>query len=435
MRLLLLLLAAPAFAQDDALVFGRLAEMAGQLGSPVAARPRLSMDPADPSAKLWEEGFDEMYTQLRSNLRSRNGQRYAIPGPRFPGVYLWDSAFIAEVWRLWDPQVGQELILSVIRGQRPDGRIPHVRSIVGTSEYANPPLLAWSALRLFQATKDADFLRAAYPALARNAAWLEANRRLPSGLYFWAHPYESGIDNAPRFADRAERRFDDTTKLAAVDLSAYMVIDAESLAGIADALGLSGEASEHRAKANQIRALIDARLWNERRGAYLDRRESGEFVDVLTVASLVPLAAGVPSPERAARILAQIRDPRAFNTPIPFPSVARSDPAFEKDMWRGPVWINMAYLALIGLKRYGYDDDAAAMGGRLAHGVYRTWNETGRFLEFYDPERTDVAELTRKKGNLYKRITLGGKPVSRYVGWTALVNNVVVEILGERVER
>ncbi|MBI5200779.1 MAG: hypothetical protein HY925_04250 [Elusimicrobia bacterium] len=398
---------------------------------PLPPAPKLNIDPSLPEAKVWSEGFDEVYRTLQRNLRENNdGQRHARPAPKYPGTYLWDSAFIAEVWRKWDPSVAQDVLLSVLRNQKGDGRVPQVVSILGTSDISNPPLLSWSAARVARDSKDFFFVDGVYEPLKRFHEWFQANRRHPGGLYFWKHPYESGLDNSPRFASRDEKRFDDTTKLASPDLSAYMVLDAESLAELADLLDKRDEARAFREEAAALRALIEAGLWDEEAGFYFDRNvDTGEFVKVRAISGLVPLVAGVPSPERAQRLRDFIVDPAGFHTATPFPSVARSDPAFEKDCWRGPVWVNMAYLAMLGLERYGYGDDAKSLGRALVDGVYRTYANTGKFVEYYDPDRNDLEELSRKKGNLYKRLTLGSKPVSRFVGWTGLVNTIALETL------
>ncbi len=122
-----------------------------------------------------------------------------------------------------------------------------------------------------------------------------------------------------------------------------------------------------------------------------------------------------------------LTDPNQYNTKIPFPSVARNETIFVKDMWRGPIWINMAYLTIHGMNRYARGDASAMMAKKLVDGVYATWKNEGHFFEFYDPDRTDIKELHRKKGNLWKKLTLGSKPVKDFVGWTGLVNTLVIE--------
>jgi hypothetical protein len=141
----------------------------------------------------------------------------------------------------------------------------------------------------------------------------------------------------------------------------------------------------------------------------------------------MPLAAGVPDAERARRLRDMACDPACFGAPIPLPSVALNDPDFVKDMWRGPVWVNTAYLVLEGLRRYGFREDYGALSWRLCDGVFRVLQAEHQVYEFYDPECFHTRELCRKKGNLWKAITLGSGPQKDFVGWTGLVNTLLIE--------
>ena len=70
------------------------------------------------------------------------------------------------------------------------------------------------------------------------------------------------------------------------------------------------------------------------------------------------------------------------------PSVAASEPAFEPGggprpkrlYWRGPTWVNSAWLLWLGLARLGYEEEAAA----LADGVIDAVAREG-LREYYDP--------------------------------------------------
>jgi glycogen debranching enzyme len=112
---------------------------------------------------------------------------------------------------------------------------------------------------------------------------------------------------------------------------------------------------------------------------------------------------------------------------IPLPSVPLDDPAFEPDMWRGPVWVNTAYGVLRGLRRYGFHREASELAWRLCDGVYRVFGHERQIFEFYDPRAASSARLTRKRGNWWKRLTLGGGPQREFVGWSGLVNTLVIE--------
>ena len=48
--------------------------------------------------------------------------------------------------------------------------------------------------------------------------------------------------------------------------------------------------------------------------------------------------------------------------------------------WRGPVWVNMNWMIIDGLRRYGYDDHAEA----LAESTLEMIEKSG-FFEYFDP--------------------------------------------------
>lgn len=60
--------------------------------------------------------------------------------------------------------------------------------------------------------------------------------------------------------------------------------------------------------------------------------------------------------------------------------------------------------------------------------MFRTYHGTAAIWEFYDAERFDIAKLQRKRGEFWKRITLGNKPLPHY-GWSGLVNTLLIEYL------
>jgi hypothetical protein len=387
-----------------------------------------------PDARAVSDGFAEVYALLFANLQRPDllsSTRHAIPGPAFRGVYLWDSAFIAQIWAAWDTAVAADVLRAVVE-LRDGDRLQHVVTEFHESPYTQPPLIAWSLARLAEQLHDdaaEALIRPLYRPLCDYQRWLEAHRRFASGLYFWAHPYESGVENAPRFSNTDESVLRNTTTLSAVDLSSYVVLQLEALGGLAERLDLGGEAGRHRAEAERLRERIDALLWDERDGLYYDCDGAGSPVRVATIASLLPLWAGVPNAERAARLVAHILAPEGFGTLMPLPSVARADRHFERDMWRGPVWLNTAYGVVLGLKRCGYADAAASLAWRLCTGVYRVFDGERRIYEFYDPDAHHTRDLHRKRGNRWKALTLGTGPQRDFVGWTGLVNNLLLEVV------
>jgi glycogen debranching enzyme len=136
-------------------------------------------------------------------------------------------------------------------------------------------------------------------------------------------------------------------------------------------------------------ALVD-RLWDERRGLFLDEAQpGGARPGVVTWAALAPLA--LPDlPEEIGRRMVEehLLDESEFMTPVAPPSVSFAEPSCEpggsrgpvRRYWRGPTWVNAAWLLWLGLRRLGYEDAAAHM----ARGVVGAAEREG-LREYYDP--------------------------------------------------
>lgn len=385
-----------------------------------------------PGWEHWDKGFSAVYEVLLRNLHMPNGfheTRYARPSPRFWGVYLWDSAFISQVWRPWDAETARSVNQAVL-AKAEQGRLQHYVNRFFSSDRTQPPVMTWAVWRNYQWDRDKGALAKAYPQLVAYHEWLFNHRRLDCGLFFWVDTYESGMDNSPRFDARDGASHIDTRRLAAVDLSAYVVLQTKTLGKMARTLGREAQAERFSARADRLSTLLDSLLWSDQSGLYFDRNvHTGRLVDTKTAASLTPLFAGVPDSSRARRIRGHVLDSTSFNSTIPVPSVAMDEPAFEKDMWRGPTWINTSFMVLEGLRRYGFDRAASELAYKVVEGVYRTYANTGNIVEFYDPSRYDLEELHRKEGHFWKWLTLGDSPRPKFVGWSGLANTILIEHL------
>ena len=321
--------------------------------------------------------------------------RYTRPSPgRYPWQWYWDSCFAAIVWRRFDPDRARAELESLLRASRPDGFIGHtifwdrpvslirrgfynVRARSSpTTETIQPPLLAW-------AWRIAVGEPAAEPRIAGHHEWLRRNRDLDGdGLLWIVQPDESGLDSSPKFDPvwgrraharigfpclvRRNRRLGwDARRVLAAGGPVLCEVVVNVLWCLAQlALG----------RPSRTPALVE-RLYDERRGLFLDEAwPGGARPGVETWAALAPLA--LPDlPEEIGRRLVEehLLDRRRFWLPVPPPSVAATEPTFDpgagrgplRRYWRGPSWVNAAWLLWLGLVRLGYDDEAASMARAL----------------------------------------------------------------------
>jgi glycogen debranching enzyme len=109
----------------------------------------------------------------------------------------------------------------------------------------------------------------------------------------------------------------------------------------------------------------------------------------VTWSALSPLA--LPDlPEEIGRRLIEehLLNPKRFWLPVPPPSVSAEEPRFSRrdrllflrQYWRGPTWVNAAWLLWLGLVRLGYHDEAVEMASRIGRAV----GQAG-LREYYDP--------------------------------------------------
>ncbi len=334
-------------------------------------------------------------------------------------MWLWDSAFHAIGWRELDGEMAQDAILAVIELQEPDGKIHLCDAPEPQNQrHTQPPILAWSAWRVFEVTADTEFLRACYAPLGRFMDWLFANRDVNgNGLLEWLKEFasercrcgESGWDNSPRF----DREIIDDH----VDINAMVVRELKMLARMADALG---EESDWQSRADALAALVNERLWHDGVGLYFDRgpgEDPAEWMTMKSGACFLPMIAGIPGEDQARRMVEQhLTNPDEFWGPTPVPTVAFDEPQYTDDMWRGPTWMNVNFLIWEGLKRYGFDDVAAELRSRSMRAIEKWYYEGGGVFEYYDP-RSEVHPfwLHRKGG----QCGVGGIAVIRDYAFTA----------------
>jgi len=342
----------------------------------------------------------------------RDGTRFAYTRPspsRYPWQWYWDSCFAAIAWRRFDPGRARRELETLLAAQRPSGfightifwerpvtweRLPFYNVASRTSfqtETIQPPLLGW-AWRVAVGDPREE------PRIAAQAEWLLAERDLEGdGLLWIVQPDESGLDASPKFEPvwgwRANGRPGFPLLVhrnRRLGFNARHIRDAggpllcETVVNTLWSLSLQA-----LGRPSATPALVE-RLWDEERGLFLDRAEPGGVrPGVVTWASLAPLALpDLPEPIGRRLVEEHLLSEDEFLTPVAPPSVAATEPSYEpggnrgplRRYWRGPAWVNSAWLAWLGLLRLGYTEAAQ----RLAAGVVGAVEREG-LREYYDP--------------------------------------------------
>jgi hypothetical protein len=334
---------------------------------------------------------------------------FTAPSPhRYPWQWYLDSCLVAIARRRLDPGRARRELESLLAAQRADGFLGHTifwgRPLTGarrlfynvqapgapTTATIQPPLLAW-AWRIGVGDP------AEVAGIVAHHDWVARERDLEGdGLIWLIQPDESSLDSSPVFDDvwgwradgrpgfpllvRRNRRLGFSLSRVAARGGPVVCDVLSNVAHALSALALGRPSLTPR--------LVE-RLYDERAGLFRQVARPATAPGPVTWAALSPLA--LPDlPEDVGRRLVEehLLDPQTFWLPVPPPSVAADEPGFSRRdrllflrrYWRGPTWVNAAWLLWLGLVRLGYDAEARKMGQRLIRTVLREG-----LREYYDP--------------------------------------------------
>lgn len=374
-----------AGATDDAAAERRAREVLADADGLLARRAVEAARGSEPARAVrdvvaWNTVLD------RANLRwftilSRNWTEAKFGGW---GVWLDDVLYHGLLAaRTGDAETARANLDVALTGQQPAGNLPCL--LTAYTEWVDrsqPPIAAYVAHRLFLLTGDKTLLARAYPTLRRAHDWWFEHRdgdgngvleygSSPTGDGTFVHTKqgamdEAAMDNLPLFDDAIFDERAHTLDLEEVGLNSLVVLDGQMLARIATELGRDDDAATLTARADALAARVRERLWDPERQVFAARRWSGDWVRSLSPTSFYPLTAGIATPEQAeALVRRHLLDPERFWGPRPLAATTYDDPATPDDVyWRGRIWPPLVFLTWEGLRRYGYDAEAAELAER-----------------------------------------------------------------------
>ncbi len=188
-----------------------------------------------------------------------------------------------------------------------------------------------------------------------------------------------------------------------VELNAYLAQEKRLLSQMADLLNLPKQAKHFKFAAEQLSTRINLCFFDNKSGFYYDRAITKAVLDesasnenscadhLLTSRGRgpegwSPLWAGIADNNKAKRVKNIMLDENEFNSIIPLGTAAKSNPAYDADIyWRGRVWLDQHYFGIKALKNYGYHQQAQQLNDKLylnAKGL----TENGTIRENYNPE-------------------------------------------------
>jgi hypothetical protein len=290
-------------------------------------------------------------------------------------AFFWDTSFSAIGAREFAPELGQEAIENFVDNATPRGSLPGTLSDTHRAGEGQAPIMCWAAWHVYQSGRDRAWLARVYPGLA---GYIDFWLKYHSSARGLARFFNAGqiADNDARF-DRVyyrKREFEHNNEPLAgfesPDLNAFLVMEMRCLALMAEELGLPGEASRWKDRANQLAKLIVEFCYFPEEAMFYDVEEGThiKFSGVKTPNMFLPLWAGVPLPESEIRRIVEqhMLNPNEFFRQLPFPSLSFDNPKYDPaGYWRGRIWPHFVYWMTQTLWRTGYHKEAELTADRL----------------------------------------------------------------------
>lgn len=323
----------------------------------------------------------------------------------FHGFWAWDSWKHAAALAQYNPNLAKEQIRAMYDYMDEKGFIADCIYRDTTFENHNlrntkPPLSAWAVWKVYEQDLDPRFLTELYPKLVKQHEWWYVNRDHDhDGLCEYgstdgtliAAKWESGMDNAVRFDDSKILKNTETAyslDQESVDLNAYLYAEKLYLSKIAKVLKRGEEGIDFNIKANLLRSKIQTQFFDEKTAWFYDTSIDGKtFIKAMGCEGWIPLWAGLATAEQAEAIKDNMMNPELFNTKVPFQTLSASHPKFKPDggYWRGPNWLDQAYFGVMGLKNYGYYQEANEAIYKLIHQAEGVIEKGKSIRENYNP--------------------------------------------------
>lgn len=401
----------------------------------------------------------------------------------YQGVWLWDTGFIAIGEAYLDPEKSAKRLLNFIsKAQWKNGFIPHIlffnqetkgyfpgpkywqtqvsknRPQAQTSGITQPPNLAFCALMIYEKLKEKsektakEFLTKIYPLLLKYHRYLICERDPQNcGLVSIFHPWESGMDNSPRWQEvlsrihitreqieeikflrrdiknltkqgeangnscrealnsaismrptdedyarfyylvkfLASRNYDDEKIYSEIPFNVKDVLfnclfysSNEALIFIAQEINKKNSEIE-----NYLRRQKEAikKLYDKKTSLYYDLDyKTNKLIKRKTIASFMPLFAGIPKKVQAKRMAEVAVGPefKGRSSSFLIPSTSRFDSAYHpRSYWLGPIWMPTDWLILRGFERMGLTFIAYEIKKSLLELILQKG-----FYEYYDSE-------------------------------------------------
>ncbi len=322
---------------------------------------------------------------------------------------------------------------------------PFAPADVATTGITQPPVLAEAIVRIgekLQWSERRSWYDRVFSALLKYHQWLYSERDPhQEGLVLQIHPWEVGMDNTPPWMAElhdhqlnwwirsikkshldivinqfrrdtksmpSNERFDTIEALAMFDIqrrlrrkaydinrildhsmfaiedvafNAILIRNNQHLLDIAKSLKI--ELPPELLASIKKTSQTFSELWDSFSAQYYSRDfVTHRLLKIPSVGTMLALYAGSIPQEHAKSLVHQLKDKHSFNLNFPVPTSPINSLWYKPfNYWQGPTWVNINWMIIDGLKRYGFIEEAAA----LRESTLKMVSGAGCY-EYFNPE-------------------------------------------------
>ncbi len=293
------------------------------------------------------------------------------------------------------------------------GFVPNCNNKISiANRRSQPPFLYQAVKDIYTHTKDVNWLANAYAILTKEYAFWQTERLAPNGLNYYGNPSslteqeQETILRDYGYRTEGKRTINpqDAKKIAHTTLSLWesgwdftsrFELDGQFynpvclnslLFGLETTMAefchilQNDEADQWQQRAQQRRDKMDATLWDEQSGIYLDWNYRDEhFSPVHSLPSLYPLFVGLSKGSVGEQALLQ-----KLMVPYGVAATAEQDCAYIYQWDYPAIWPPLQYIAYTACCNYGLTTQAAAIRDAYISVVENTFKDTQMLWEKYD---------------------------------------------------
>jgi len=276
-------------------------------------------------------------------------------------VWSWDHCFTALALAERDPAAAWDQFMCIFDHQRPTGQLPDmINDTTLQYNHVKPPIHGWAyrgMMRLSDWFAAPGRLAGIYRRLGRWTDWWFEHRDPDNtGLPVYHHGNDSGWDNGTVFDVGQPAR--------GPDCAAFLTLQMDVLAELAERLGEFDAASAWRERAGRTAEAMLDHLWIGDRFVTRHAETGAHNEKARSLINCMPLMIAARLPEAVRRAtLAQLE---GHLTDWGLASEHPDSELYRPDgYWRGPIWPSPTLLLIDGLREAGEDALAGTVAGRF----------------------------------------------------------------------